>query len=292
MDNNSITSVPDYLTKIKTHIDSKWQVTVTAMHDRIELDQTVRPDLEKRRYSAWFRGQANDWPLLPKIFRIEQKFDEVEINWAFRRQSSLITASLPLDDYAGWLFLAQHHGLPTRLLDWTASSAAALFFAIEGWLKAKNEHYKPIVWVLNPHILNWTGSKSSIIPGTAEDEAVNNGRNPAHDRIWSAWSGEDSNHRAPMAIGGRYIHIRMQVQNSRFIIWGNDKRSINDYFTDTDLISKGFLHPFYISTAHCKSIYCELKELGISRSTLFPDLEGIAQDLGDTYDLKSPIPYT
>lgn len=88
------------------------------------------------------------------------------------------------------------------------------------------------------------------------------------------------------------MHIRMQVQNSRFVIWGSDKRSINNYFAGTDLITKGFLHPFYISTTHCEAIYRELKELGISRSTLFPDLEGIAMDLGNSYNLNSEIPYT
>lgn len=91
-----------------------------------------------------FRGQDNiDWPLVPKAGRDEfykppidywkakgQKGNDLGRFKSWREQAIAYCDSLPNDDFE-CLAYAQHYGLATRLLDWTTNPLVALFFAVE-----------------------------------------------------------------------------------------------------------------------------------------------------------------
>ena len=99
-----------------------------------------------------FRGQADsNWPLSSKAERISGALKligpadlERFALERFRREAQQFVAHIPSKESSvDWLAFLQHHGGPTRLLDFTKSIYIALFFAIE------NSSSDAIIWAFN-----------------------------------------------------------------------------------------------------------------------------------------------
>jgi hypothetical protein len=97
-----------------------------------------------------YRGQAKDWPLLPKIARGASNLHEAKselprierrILTSFRRRAVQLLDGAP-DSKLGWMTVGQHHGLATRLLDWTENPLAGLWFAVRN----ARVHEDAVVW--------------------------------------------------------------------------------------------------------------------------------------------------
>lgn len=250
----------------------------------------------------WFRGEPSGIvegeeiiPLVPKVYRARRdgsRHDENALLQFFRMKAP--TLGLPIvpdrDEIDKWLFVAQHVGLPTRLLDWTEVSMIALHFS----LRERN----PVVWMLNPLALNRHAVQQfGVDPNLVRpnEPTITWVRDTMKDgkTIWNiyavyivdAWElgriagalqGETP--RLPVAIHPTNIHPRMHAQKSCFTVHPPppDAR-----IGPSSLVGPECLRRYDIRmTEKQKEAAVEhLRRFGITHSALFPEPEGLAKEL-------------
>jgi hypothetical protein len=234
---------------------------------------------------AWFRGEPGNTStaLLPKVYRPRSdgsQHNENRLLQNFRMKAPIFAgSSCPCPDRTAvdqWLFLAQHVGLPTRLLDWSASALVGLYF---GLLQER-----PVVWMLDPIKLNQKSqSGESLIEQDLIDAdfpltwfkpegAINIGA----ENIRGAWQRDKKGVQLPVAVQPTNIHPRMSGQRSCFPVQGRDKRSLCDQVP-------ALLRRFDIEPSSRDRLQRDLRLLGISHSTVWPDLDGLAVELAELY---------
>jgi hypothetical protein len=220
--------------------------------------------------TAWWRGHAKrDWPLQAQVFRPDAENpgarrwkDEAALigHFASRAPTRSHRECPPSDDYFGWLFLAQHYGLPTRLLDWTENPLVALYFAV-----IEHEGEDGCLWSLRPGGLNSEMRASSGLVQIRDPRVVE----LAKDAFFpESPAGSDI-----IAIDGREIDPRMLAQMSRF--------TLHSYIRPMELLpdSHQWLRRYVIRADAKAKIRAQLSALGIRRSNIFPDLANLALEL-------------
>eukprot|EP01031_Cornospumella_fuschlensis_P021115 gene21115-25869_t len=168
----------------------------------------------------------------------------------------------------------RHHGLPTRLLDWTERLGVAVFFALEHHQPTGPQ--APVVWMLNPYRLNEIGllDRDLYSPAYLGYQATTNSflsyenfliyRNGVFD--WEI----------PVAIYPPQKNARMRSQAGWFTLWGEDSRDLDVQCPES--VTKITIEPAALPAAQAF-----LADAGIDYSTIYPDLDGFSQTLKHRY---------
>lgn len=215
----------------------------------------------------WFRGHAKEtFELLPSIARYSNGVSrEALLSKRFKQNAYPYRDSPPQGEWE-WLFLMQHFGVPTRLLDWTESPLTALYFCVND----KDESHEALdakLWALLPvkfnHEIPRIRPQVSIdIPCFGVDGILDDYR---PDRI----SLESMTSKLPVAAIANRQNERIVAQMGVFTVMHRDQ-------TPLEQLAPQFLATFKIPANSKRTIRQELTALRVTNLTLFPELSSVA----------------
>lgn len=222
--------------------------------------------LENQHIAQWFfRGHGDErFKLIPSLFRLDksdsfsdwQQFEKYMMD-SFMRESQPYLPVSPQTEQE-WLTVAQHHGLPSRLLDWSANPLVALYFAVENAINEKDGH----VWCLGIISTNNCHPVSTVVARRINSEISNCIMLPRHitPRVINQ-SGCFSVHTNPL-------------KYSEFVPF-NEQASIFNKFIKID-----------IKCEDKSDILNELYLLGVHKGFIYPDLDGLSQKIKYEVSIK------
>lgn len=228
-----------------------------------------------------YRGQRDSqWVLRSSLERALTRFrrplDDMPFveRWLvaeFKRHAHRYSTQVPDDaDIFRWLALMQHHGAPTRLLDFTYSFYVAAFFAVE----RANPGDHCALWAIDQEWC-WNRTKQRLPPNLV---APTRGKTPEIQAKVL-----ENPVCAVMPDNPFFLDERLAVQQGVFLVPLDVAKSfMHNLFGSVDGgEAPGYVHRFeiFVTQEFLLAALSELRRMNITRVSLFPGLDGLAKSL-------------
>jgi hypothetical protein len=252
--------------------------TISAASALFECIQS--PPFDDGRWA--FRGLGDaDYILRANIEGVATKpgIAEDYLEREFRRRAHHFLADVPshLDDLE-WLALMQHHGSPTRLVDWTKSPYVAAFFAAESANAAKAF----TIWAIDERSVQAEAAAMLDLP---EGDDLSSRENFA--KIYS----DDQPDALMLVTPVRPFRMneRLTIQQGLFLCANNPLLGFRRclaallvHGSRRHLASDQWLHKFVVAPEARLDVLRVLDKMNINAATLFPGLDGFCRSLRTT----------
>jgi hypothetical protein len=260
------------------------EVTVTNLSELLARVTPTEPDpaTGRRRDSGVYRGGGEaSWPLLTSLDTLggvsppHAKADlEEHILRNFIRYSRPHFGVSPVNDWEV-LVAAQHHGLPTRLLDWTYSPLVAAHFAtVEGRPGADRA-----VWRLDWKAVHRQFKLPELALLIQDLEGIFGGERPFTP--WTLFAADKDRREFACMIEPPSLDARIVAQAATFTLC-SEKRLSFDAFLERHGLGSA-LTKFVIPAGDAGRMRDQLDLVSVDERRLFPDLDGLADHLRRYY---------
>jgi hypothetical protein len=243
-----------------------------------------------------FRGHLNwRWRLEPSLERAVVRYiddapnqsptehwmqhpnlTERHLLFAFQRRAHHYIPNLPAEvDALEWLSLMQHHGVPTRLLDWTSSPHVALYFALED----SSPEDKCAVWAVNS---GWVVEEANKAlekhdPQFAKSRDIRLFHEYLNGILFS-----ENNPNIVVVVNPIRMNERAVAQQGMFLCDIGKMRRFDISLLDmivTSMPNTPMVWKIVISTTERVRFFRELGRMNIGADSLFPGLDGFARSV-------------
>ena len=259
------------------------EIEVTSLGQLIDKITPPEPDPASGRHRnyAVYRGVADEnWTLLSSLDRLggcdpahTKAHLEEHIFRNFMRYARPFASNTAND----WelLLIAQHHGLPTRLLDWTYSPLVAAHFAT----LQRNPERNRVIWRLDWRTMHEHFKLKPLAFLVSDlDEALSA---KGYKSVWDLFNSKDNGQPFVCMLEPPAINERILSQNAAFTLSSTKTLGFDEILKRNGLTK--CLTKFVIPAKRADFFRDQLDICNVDERRLFPDLDGIASEIKRYY---------